>query len=71
MPFLISLTGFSMITFNSWENDDDRFASNRVFIKVSGASKIMAMYLAETALIEYLKNLLINGRSFSIFALNT
>ena len=46
-------------------------ASNLVFIRVNGASKTIAIYFADTALNEYLKNLFINGKSVSIFVLKT
>ena len=62
-PLLIYLIGFYRIVFNSLENDEEGFASNLVFIKVRGDSKIIAMYFADIALSEYLKNLFKRGIS--------
>lgn len=69
-PFLIYLIGLSIRTLNYCLNELNGLAYNLVFINVNGDSNIIAMYLAETALKEYLKNLFINGISDQIFRLN-
>jgi hypothetical protein len=42
---------------------EEGLAYNLVFINVRGASKIIAIYFAVTALIEYFRNLFIKGIS--------
>jgi hypothetical protein len=49
---------------------EEGLAYNLVFINVRGASKIIAIYFAVTALIEYFRNLFIKGMSLYIFLLN-
>ena len=63
MPFFNYWSGFSISILISFLIVELGLDYNLVFISVNGASNIIAIYLAESALKEYLKNLFNNGIS--------